>query len=58
MNIKHTAALCLMALSVFTASCSNDDESLPSKVEPAAQGTFTDERDGETYGWVRYGDLD
>ena len=58
MNMKHIAAMCLMALMAFTTSCSSDDEALPSKVEPTAQGTFTDERDGETYGWVRYGNLD
>lgn len=38
-------------------SCS-DDDSTPSPVEPEATGSFTDPRDGEQYGWVRYGGLD
>ena len=37
-------------------SCSDDDK-LPD-VRPAAKGEYTDVRDGNTYGWVRIGDLE
>lgn len=49
-------AICLIG-GIVVASCSDDDDT-PSKVKAAASGTFTDERDGEVYGWVRYGELD
>lgn len=38
------------------SSCSDDDEK--TVVAPTAAGIFTDERDGQTYGWVRYGNTE
>lgn len=42
-------------LLVFSAGC-NDDDPIPSII-PEASGTLTD-KDGNEYGWVRYGGLD
>lgn len=39
-------------------SCSDDDEALTDIIVPSAEGTFTDARDGNTYRWVRYGNLE
>lgn len=47
-----------MAMALFTASCSSNDEEIPGKIEPTLRGTFTDTRDGQTYGWARIGKLD
>lgn len=59
MNKKY---LCLIFMTVwsslFICSCS-DDETVPTDIiAPSSEGTFTDERDGSTYRWVRYGNLD
>lgn len=37
--------------------CDNDNEVIP-VVKPDASGTYVDERDGNEYGWVRFGDLE
>lgn len=50
--------LCLMALPLMALACGDDDDEQSVKVPAEARGTFTDERDGQTYGWVRYGGLD
>lgn len=47
----------LLTSQAFVA-CSDDDEAPTDQIAPAAVGTFTDERDGNTYNWVRYGNLD
>ena len=48
-------SLLLLAAS-FLAACNGDDEeSIGQAPQPAASGTWTDERDGTEYGWVRYG---
>lgn len=52
---KIIIALFVCCSAVF-CSCSNDDK-LP-EIRPAEKGEFTDERDGNTYGWVRIGDLE
>lgn len=39
------------------AGCGSDDGDAPAAVAPTATGTFTDPRDGHTYGWVQYGQL-
>jgi len=52
------AALLLTLGMPLLSSCSSDDDDNVAVVEPTATGTFTDERDGETYGYVRYGDLE
>lgn len=49
--------LLLSAISLFAGCGSDDDDTLPT-VEPAASGTFIDERDGYEYHWVRFGGLD
>lgn len=50
------SVLLLMGLAVF-ASCSSDDDEA-AEVMPSLAGVFVDERDGQSYGWVRYGDTD
>lgn len=45
---------CTLA-SVVLCSCSNND--IPEMPAPTAQGIYTDPRDGETYRWVQYGNL-
>ena len=45
-------------MSVTVISCGDDDDKIPDKVKAAATGTFTDERDGTVYNWVRYGNLE
>lgn len=52
---KIIIALFVCCNAVF-CSCSDDDK-LP-VIRPAEKGEFTDERDGNTYGWVRIGDLE
>lgn len=54
-QINNLLMACLLLLGV--AACSDDKEPLP-VVEPEANGTFVDERDGHTYDWVRIGGLD
>lgn len=39
-------------------ACDNNDEEKQPLVLPDATGTYTDERDGNEYGWIRYGDLE
>ena len=48
--------LCLFAF-LALAGCSDDNDNMPT-VKPSASGTFTDERDGTTYAWARYGSLE
>lgn len=46
-------------LGTTLTACSSDDEpGVAAIVPPAAQGTFTDPRDGTEYGYVSYGGLD
>lgn len=52
---KIIIALFVCCSAVF-CSCSDDDK-LP-VIRPAQKGEFTDDRDGNTYGWVRIGDLE
>lgn len=56
---KSSTLLCLMllTLTISFSGCSDDDE-IPSVPTPSNKGTFVDERDGKTYHWVRYGNLD
>ena len=53
---KYLIAVCIMCCCAALVACSDDDK-LPN-VQPDAQGTFTDERDGNAYGWIRIGDLE
>ena len=59
MNKKHFYILTAILLAcTFFCSCSKDEEDPTDAIAPSAEGTFTDERDGNTYRWVRYGNLD
>ncbi len=49
--------MAIVATCVFM-SCSKDDDAVPAKVPASASGTWTDPRDGNVYGWVRYGDTE
>lgn len=49
----------VVTLSAGYASCSSEEDGTPPPLAaPLDEGTFVDERDGQTYGWVRYGRLD
>lgn len=55
MKIYNTfLAGCLLLAAV---ACGDDDKTLP-EILPAASGTYTDQRDGNEYTWVRYGQLE
>lgn len=56
-KVKTVGAItCLVLLSSLCfISCSDDDETAGTAPQPTATGTWTDERDGTEYGWVRYG---
>lgn len=41
----------------MTGACSDGNDTAP-RVVPDAEGDFTDVRDGSTYRWVRYGNLE
>ena len=60
MNRIYTCSALLLAVLglTFLTACGNDDDATPAKVQPAAAGSYTDTRDGQTYGWVRYGRQD
>ena len=53
----YKITVCLLCTLLGTA-CSNDDDNTLPTVTPEATGTFTDERDGAEYHWVRIGGLD
>ena len=53
--VKVVAALLFISM---LSSCGSDDKVRPGKVPATDKGTFTDVRDGETYHWVRYGNLE
>lgn len=48
----------ILLVCTFFSSCSDDEEAPTDIISPTTEGTFTDERDGNTYRWVRYGNLD
>lgn len=56
--VYYLGIFALMLVCQTFISCSDDDEAPTDQIAPSATGTFTDERDGETYNWVRYGNLD
>ena len=58
MKKKYNFILIMLSMVIFTLSaCSKDDEAPTDQIAPSAVGTFTDERDGENYHWVQYGNL-
>lgn len=57
-KIKHILFFLPVAVLALLAACSDDDDSTASYVAPTSEGTYTDPRDGQTYKWVRYGNLD
>lgn len=52
---KYIYCLLLPFVSLLAVSCSDDDDKLPA-IKPADRGTVVD-NEGNTYGWVRIGDL-
>ena len=58
MRYKTIIWIAAAVMGVSLSSCSSDEETIPSKVKATTAGTFTDERDGTVYNWVRYGNLD
>ena len=52
--VYYLGIFALMLVCQTFISCSDDDEAPTDQIAPSATGTFTDERDGETYNWVRY----
>ena len=54
---KYRLLLCILVGGLCLTACHDDDEA-PSPVAAETRGTFTDPRDNETYGWVRYAGLD
>lgn len=56
-HLFNILLLAVASLLTFTA-CSDDEDDRPAKMQPMASGTFVDERDGESYGWARFGNLD
>lgn len=55
--MKYMILLCVMAACCFACS-DNEDKAIVPSVSPEAEGTWTDPRDGVTYHWVRYGNLE
>ena len=56
MNLYKIAVYMLLAL--LGLGCSDDDNFTLPAITPEASGTFTDERDGFEYHWVRIGGKD
>lgn len=42
---------------LITGACNDENDGLP-RVQPSAEGSYVDERDGNIYHWVRYGNLE
>lgn len=57
MKLHNILLFLMIALPVMTSCSSDDDIEMPS-VTPSQEGTFTDERDGYQYHWVRIGNLE
>lgn len=57
MKLMKRLMIGLLALVAIGGGACSDDETVIS-VQPAASGSFTDERDGTEYHWVRLGGLD
>lgn len=58
MTKKYFYIWVLVLTCLTFAACGKDDEAPTDAIAPSAVGTFTDARDGETYNWVRYGNLE
>lgn len=60
MKKKYLYIVAVIAISCLSLiSCNKDDDDIPTDLISATQqGTFTDVRDGNTYRWVRYGNLE
>lgn len=55
--IHHFLSLIILLVGSFFLYGCDEDEDIPDMVSPVASGSFIDERDGETYHWVQYGNL-
>lgn len=53
---RFSLFVCVLAMSWMLSACGDDAPVVTPDAE--AVGTFVDPRDGEQYGWVRYGGLD
>lgn len=49
---------CASLIILGLTACSDDDDTVSVAPAPSAGGTWTDERDGTEYTWVRYGNLE
>lgn len=59
MTYRHIIiSLLAMTSCLAFSACSDDEDELSDKLPATAKGTFTDPRDGNTYRWVRYGNMD
>ncbi len=58
MNKIHFYIIAFIWSCLTLTACSNDAETPTDPIAPTAVGTYTDPRDGETYNWVRYGNLE
>ena len=56
--MKYWMYLCFVATMFFTGCSDDDDQDVVPVITPEAEGTWTDPRDGSTYNWVRYGNLE
>lgn len=54
---KKLYVICLLVSSLALLTACGDDDTTQTSA-PTETGTWTDERDNTTYGWVRYGNLD
>lgn len=56
-NHQIKTIFCLLSLFWLTACHNDEDASLPN-ITPEAQGTYTDQRDGNEYHWIRINGLE
>ncbi len=55
--MRNKYLIIFMVLLCALGACDDNENVLP-QVLPSEKGDFTDERDGNVYHWVRYGDLE
>ena len=56
---KYNLLLAILICLPFAFTSCSDDDDVPTSLIPASdKGVYTDERDGNEYQWVRYGNLE